>query len=111
MTCCTLSRQHYALRVAILCFNSHDVVGDDVAVVGELFFADAANPVLGNDLPAEQLAHFAVGSAARGNRGDAPDHRYAGRPSDVDVFLSGLPPCHSNKESDGSDRADYDGVA
>jgi len=37
-----------------------DVVGNDVTVVSELPFANAADAVLGNDLPVEQLAHFRI---------------------------------------------------
>jgi len=39
-----------------------DVIGDDVAVFGELLLTDAANAVLSNDLPIEQLAHLPVGA-------------------------------------------------
>jgi hypothetical protein len=38
------------------------VVGDDVAVIGELLPANAADAVLGNDLPIEEFAHLAVGA-------------------------------------------------
>ncbi|HEX5425162.1 MAG TPA: hypothetical protein VFW94_16565 [Candidatus Acidoferrales bacterium] len=37
-----------------------DVLGNDVALIGELLFANAADAVLGNDLPVEQLAHFRI---------------------------------------------------
>ena len=37
-----------------------DVVGYDVGVVGELFIADSALAVLGDDLPVPQLSHFRV---------------------------------------------------
>jgi hypothetical protein len=37
-----------------------DVVGDDVAVVGELFIADSALAVLGYNLLVHQLSHFRV---------------------------------------------------
>ncbi len=37
-----------------------DVVGNQVTVVGELLLANTANPVLGDDLPVEQLSHFPV---------------------------------------------------
>ena len=37
-----------------------DVVGNDVAVVGELLFANTADAVLRDDLPVEQLAHLPV---------------------------------------------------
>jgi len=36
------------------------VTGDDVAIVGELLFANTADAVLGDDLPVEQLPHFPV---------------------------------------------------
>jgi hypothetical protein len=39
-----------------------DMVGDDVAVTGELLFADAADAVLSDDLPIEQLPHLPVGA-------------------------------------------------
>jgi len=34
------------------------MVGNDVAVIGEVLFTDPANAVLGNDLPVEELAHL-----------------------------------------------------
>src|SRR5579863_2406225 len=37
-----------------------DVIGNHIAVIGELLLADTANAVLGNDLPVEQLAHLPV---------------------------------------------------
>jgi hypothetical protein len=37
-----------------------DVVGYDVAVVGELFIADSALTVLGHNLLVHQLSHFRV---------------------------------------------------
>jgi len=37
-----------------------DVVGDDVALVGELLFANGADAVLGDDLPVKQLALLPV---------------------------------------------------
>ena len=37
-----------------------DVVGDNVAVVGELFIAESAFAFLGDDLPIQQLSHFAI---------------------------------------------------
>ena len=39
-----------------------DVVGNDVAVIGELLFTDPANSILRNDLPVEELAHLPVGA-------------------------------------------------
>ena len=36
------------------------MVGNDVAVIGEVLFTDPANAVLGNDLPVEELAHLPV---------------------------------------------------
>jgi len=39
-----------------------NVVGDDVAVVGECFLAEGAYAILGDDLPVEEFPHFAVGS-------------------------------------------------
>ena len=36
------------------------MVGNHIAVVSELLFANAANAVLGNDLPVEQLAHLPI---------------------------------------------------
>jgi len=39
-----------------------DVVGDEIAVVGELLLADTANAVLGNDLSVEEFAHLSVGA-------------------------------------------------
>jgi len=38
------------------------VVGDDVAVVRERFLAEGAYAILGDDLPVEELPHFAVGT-------------------------------------------------
>jgi len=38
------------------------MVGNDVAVIRELLLADAANSVLGNDFPVEQLTHLPVRS-------------------------------------------------
>jgi len=38
------------------------VVGDDIAVIGEVLLADAANAVLGNDLTVEEFAHLPVRS-------------------------------------------------
>jgi hypothetical protein len=38
-----------------------NVVGDDVAVVGECFLAEGAYAILGDDLPVEEFPHFAVG--------------------------------------------------
>ena len=38
-----------------------DVVGDDIAVVGERFLAEGAYAILGDDLPVEEFPHFAVG--------------------------------------------------
>src|SRR5579863_3509641 len=37
-----------------------DVIGNHIAVIGELLLADSANAVLGNDLSVEQLAHLPV---------------------------------------------------
>ena len=39
-----------------------DVVGDDVAVVGERFLAESAYAILQSNLPVEELPHFAVGA-------------------------------------------------
>ena len=53
------------LRVVVPPRSSHatgtDVVGDDVAVVGERFLAEGAYAILGDDLPVEEFPHFAVG--------------------------------------------------
>jgi hypothetical protein len=38
------------------------VIGHDVVVIGECFFADAAHPVLRCDLAIEQLSHLSVGT-------------------------------------------------
>ncbi len=46
-----------------------DVVGYDVGVVGELFIADSALAVLGDDLPVPQLSHFAFERISRYPRG------------------------------------------
>lgn len=37
-----------------------DVVGDHVAIVGELFLAEGADALLVDDLPVEELPHLAV---------------------------------------------------
>jgi hypothetical protein len=39
-----------------------DVVGDDIAVVGERFLAEGAYAILQSNLPVEELPHFAVGA-------------------------------------------------
>jgi hypothetical protein len=39
-----------------------NVVGNDIAVVRELLFAESAYSVLGNDLPVEEFPHFAIGA-------------------------------------------------
>jgi hypothetical protein len=39
-----------------------DVVGYDVAIVGEPLLAKGAYTVLGGDLPVEELPHFAIGT-------------------------------------------------
>jgi len=55
-----------------------DMVGNDVAVIGELLFADPANAILGNDLPVEELSHLPVRAQLAVSAGvlgivDAPD--------------------------------------
>ena len=54
------------------------MVGDHVAVIGELLFADAADAVLRDDFPVEQLAHLPVRAEFPVSAGvlrivDAPD--------------------------------------
>jgi hypothetical protein len=53
-------------RMVVSPCSSHttgiDVVGDDVAVVGERFLAEGAYAILGDDLPVEELPHLAVGA-------------------------------------------------
>jgi len=39
-----------------------NVVRYHVAVVGESFLAESAEAILGDDLPVEELSHFAVGT-------------------------------------------------
>jgi len=39
-----------------------DVVGDDVAIIGEPPLAEGAYALLGDDLPVEELPHLAVGA-------------------------------------------------
>lgn len=39
-----------------------DVVGDHVAVIGELLFADALNGILSRNLAVQQLAHLPIGA-------------------------------------------------
>jgi hypothetical protein len=39
-----------------------DVVGHDVAIVGEPFLAESAEAILGDDLSIKKLPHFTVGS-------------------------------------------------
>ena len=39
-----------------------DVVGDHVAVIGELSITECAYAILGGDLPVEELPHLAVGA-------------------------------------------------
>jgi len=58
------------------------MVGNDVAVIGELLFTDPANATLCNDLPVEELAHLRVRAQLPVSAGmlrivDAPDAHLA----------------------------------
>jgi len=39
-----------------------DVVGNHIRIIGEFFLAKGADALLGEDLPVEELPHFAVGA-------------------------------------------------
>jgi len=54
----------YVVRVIVSPRSAHasamDVVGHHVAVVGQLFIAEGAYALLGDNLPIEKFSHFAV---------------------------------------------------
>jgi hypothetical protein len=54
------------IRVIVSPRSSHaagtDVVGHNIAVVGERFLAESAHTILQSNLPVEELPHFTVGS-------------------------------------------------
>ena len=87
-----------------------DMVGYDVAVVGERFLAESAFAILQSNLPVEEFPHFTVGAEFPVSPGmmrifDAPNAHLA-RP-----FLSGLLLCRSRRENGESGTVDYGGVS
>ena len=87
------------------------MVGYDVAVVGELFIADCALAVLGDESSCPAAFAFPHSSGSPGTREGVGDRRCGGLPAAVAEFLSGSLLCRSRIESGELDTIDFDGVS
>ena len=86
------------------------MIGDDVMIVGELFVADSARPVLFSNFSVQQLPHLSRAIEVPGSLLDDEGPPRARGQAEPCVACGGLR-VHSRKWSGGSDIVHSDGVS
>ncbi len=103
------------LRVVVSPCASHpagvDVVGHDVAVIGQPLLAESAETILRGDLPVEELPHFAVRAEFPVSPGMLRILDPVNAHPALGTFLLGFALFRSRSGSGGSGRVDSGGVA